>query len=62
MRLVMFDMDGTLIDTQALILEHMMATFETVGLVPPTRARPAGLSACRCPSPWNGWRAMTMPS
>ena len=36
MILVMFDMDGTLIDTQALILEHMMSTFAGAGLEPPT--------------------------
>jgi phosphoglycolate phosphatase len=45
--LVMFDMDGTLIDTQALITEHMTATFEGAGLVAPTPAesrRVIGLS------------------
>ncbi|HTN63776.1 MAG TPA: HAD-IA family hydrolase [Devosia sp.] len=47
MTLIIFDMDGTLIDTQALITEHMSATFESVGLVPPTVAasrRVIGLS------------------
>ncbi|MGV8955850.1 MAG: HAD-IA family hydrolase, partial [Cypionkella sp.] len=47
MILVMFDMDGTLIDTQALISEHMAATFAGAGLVPPTVAesrRVIGLS------------------
>ncbi len=47
MILVMFDMDGTLIDTQALIAEHMAATFAGAGLVPPTPAesrRVIGLS------------------
>jgi phosphoglycolate phosphatase len=34
--LVMFDMDGTLIDTQALICEHMATTFTEAGLVAPT--------------------------
>ncbi len=38
MRLVVFDMDGTLIDTQALISEHMASAFASVGLVPPTPA------------------------
>ncbi|GHA12714.1 haloacid dehalogenase [Devosia pacifica] len=35
MRLVIFDMDGTLIDTQALISEHMASAFQAVGLEPP---------------------------
>jgi phosphoglycolate phosphatase len=39
MKLVMFDMDGTLIDTEALISEHMATTFETAGLTPPTPAQ-----------------------
>jgi len=39
MKLVMFDMDGTLIDTEALITEHMATTFETAGLTPPTQAQ-----------------------
>ena len=39
MTLIMFDMDGTLIDTQALISEHMATTFEGAGLVPPTPAQ-----------------------
>lgn len=38
MRLIMFDMDGTLIDTQALISEHMGAAFTSLGLPPPTPA------------------------
>jgi phosphoglycolate phosphatase len=38
MRLVMFDMDGTLIDTQALIAEHMGGAFRSLGLPPPTPA------------------------
>jgi phosphoglycolate phosphatase len=45
--LVVFDMDGTLIDTQALISEHMVTTFEGAGLTPPTPAearRVIGLS------------------
>lgn len=36
MKLVMFDMDGTLIDTAALITEHMTKTFADAGLEPPT--------------------------
>lgn len=36
MKLVMFDMDGTLIDTAALITEHMTTTFTHAGLEPPT--------------------------
>ena len=39
MILVMFDMDGTLLDTQALITEHMAATFRTMGLAEPTPAQ-----------------------
>ena len=34
----MFDMDGTLIDTQALIAEHMATTFAEAGLPVPTPA------------------------
>ncbi|MET3925123.1 HAD-IA family hydrolase [Devosia sp. 2618] len=36
MKLVVFDMDGTLIDTHALISEHMAATFAGRGLPVPT--------------------------
>jgi len=36
MILVIFDMDGTLIDTQALITEHMTATFHGLGLEAPS--------------------------
>lgn len=39
MRLVVFDMDGTLIDTQALISEHMAATFAGRGLDAPSPAQ-----------------------
>ncbi|MNT93449.1 Phosphoglycolate phosphatase [compost metagenome] len=39
MKLIMFDMDGTLIDTEALIVEHMTATFVSAGLTPPTTAQ-----------------------
>ena len=35
----MFDMDGTLIDTQALIAEHMATTFAGAGLAVPTPAQ-----------------------
>jgi phosphoglycolate phosphatase len=38
MRLIMFDMDGTLIDTQALISENAAAAFNAMGLPPPTPA------------------------
>lgn len=38
MKLVMFDMDGTLIDTQALIAEQVSGAFASLGLVPPTPA------------------------
>ncbi|SFV32864.1 phosphoglycolate phosphatase [Devosia crocina] len=47
MKLIMFDMDGTLIDTEALITEHMTSTFAGAGLEPPTPAearRVIGLS------------------
>ena len=36
MRLIVFDMDGTLIDTQALISEHMGAAFASLGMPAPT--------------------------
>ena len=39
MKLVVFDMDGTLIDTQALISEHMATTFLGAGLDAPTPAQ-----------------------
>lgn len=35
MKLVVFDMDGTLIDTQGLIVEHMATTFAHAGLAVP---------------------------
>lgn len=38
-RLIVFDMDGTLIDSGAIIAEHMAATFIEHGLVAPTRAQ-----------------------
>lgn len=38
MTLIMFDLDGTLIDTQALIAEHMSSAFTWAGLPPPTPA------------------------
>jgi len=38
MRLIVFDMDGTLIDTQALIAEHMASAFASLELPPPTPA------------------------
>ena len=39
MKLVVFDMDGTLIDTQALIAEHMAITFAGRGLDAPSPAQ-----------------------
>jgi phosphoglycolate phosphatase len=39
LKLVVFDMDGTLIDTEALIAEHMATTFLGAGLTPPTLAQ-----------------------
>lgn len=39
MKLIMFDMDGTLIDTEALIVEHMTTTFASAGLTPPAKAQ-----------------------
>ena len=39
MKLVVFDMDGTLIDTQALITEHMAITFAGRGLDAPSPAQ-----------------------
>ncbi len=39
MNLVMFDLDGTLIDTQALIAETMAGAFGSLGLVPPDPAQ-----------------------
>jgi len=38
MRLVMFDLDGTLVDSGALIFEHMTTTFRTHGLAIPSEA------------------------
>lgn len=38
MTLIMFDMDGTLIDTHALIAEHMASAFIGADLAPPTPA------------------------
>lgn len=38
LRLVIFDVDGTLVDSQAHILASMAAAFERQGLVPPDRA------------------------
>ena len=34
-RLIVFDCDGTLVDSQHLIIDAMRATFETCGLPPP---------------------------
>lgn len=38
MRLIIFDMDGTLIDSQALIVEAMKAAFTAEGIAPPDTA------------------------
>ncbi|HEY4200030.1 MAG TPA: HAD-IA family hydrolase [Devosiaceae bacterium] len=39
MKLIVFDMDGTLIDTETLIAEHMAAAFTGAGLTAPTAAQ-----------------------
>ncbi|UYO00467.1 MAG: HAD-IA family hydrolase [Devosia sp.] len=39
MKLIMFDMDGTLIDTASLIAEHMATTFSEAGLSAPSPER-----------------------
>lgn len=49
MRLVMFDMDGTLIDTQALIAENAAAAFASVGLPPPSPADVRGIIGLSLP-------------
>lgn len=38
LRLILFDVDGTLVDSQAAIVGSMHAAFEAVGLTPPDRA------------------------
>ncbi len=38
-RLVIFDVDGTLVDSQAHILGAMARAFTTLGLAPPDRSR-----------------------
>ncbi len=38
MRLILFDVDGTLVDSQIHIVASMNAGFEALGLTPPTRA------------------------
>lgn len=42
-KLVIFDCDGTLVDSQHLIVDVMYKTFETAGLAPPTRAQSRGI-------------------
>ncbi|MEO0665541.1 MAG: HAD hydrolase-like protein, partial [Pseudomonadota bacterium] len=37
MRLVLFDVDGTLVDSQAHIVASMETAFAALGLVPPSR-------------------------
>ncbi|MFK8035790.1 MAG: HAD-IA family hydrolase [Hyphomicrobiales bacterium] len=39
MRLILFDCDGTLVDSQHMIVAAMNGAFESVGLVPPARNR-----------------------
>lgn len=39
MRLVLFDCDGTLVDSQHMIVAAMNGAFESVGLAPPSRTR-----------------------
>jgi len=39
LRLVILDVDGTLVDSQAIIVEAQRRTFRTHGLAPPTRER-----------------------
>jgi phosphoglycolate phosphatase len=43
MRLIVFDVDGTLVDSQADILAAMSSAFEAVGLVAPSRAEILGI-------------------
>ncbi|WDR03186.1 hypothetical protein PSQ19_03075 [Devosia algicola] len=43
MTLIVFDMDGTLIDSQGLISEHMAATFTAIGLARQLRRSLAAL-------------------
>lgn len=49
MILVMFDMDGTLIDTGALIAEHMASAFADAGLPPPGPADVRGIIGLALP-------------
>jgi phosphoglycolate phosphatase len=44
MRLVIFDLDGTLIDSEQLIVESVTAAFETIGEAAPTAAAIRGIS------------------
>jgi len=43
LKLVIFDVDGTLVDSQADILSAMGLAFESEGLIPPTRAQTLGV-------------------
>lgn len=49
MILIMFDMDGTLIDTGGLIAEHMASAFRDAGLPPPTPADVRGIIGLALP-------------
>ena len=54
-RLVVFDVDGTLVDSQHLILAAMTEAFAAVGAPVPAREAVLGSSACRCPRRWRRW-------
>jgi len=48
-KLIVFDMDGTLIDSQNVIVAAMDAAFEKCGLVPPDRAATLGIVGLSLP-------------
>jgi len=48
-RLVIFDVDGTLVDSQAHILGAMARAFTTLGLAPPDRSRTLGIVGLSLP-------------
>ena len=49
LRLVVFDVDGTLIDSQAHIVSAMTKAFDTVGIKPPKRERILGIVGLSLP-------------